>query len=67
MLTLLIVVAALGVGWFARRVACSPSCRGAAYLWTEEGERMAWERGYGVGLANARGELTETQRDHLAA
>lgn len=46
MLTILILlVAAVAAGWFAHARTCSPSCRGAAYLWTPALEEAAFDRG----------------------
>lgn len=68
MLTTLLIVSALAAGWFARVWwRCSPSCRGGAYLWTPELERAAFDRGRGVGRAEAAGELTDAQHAILAA
>ena len=45
-----------------RRLLCSPTCQAAGvYLWTEELERAAWDRGRNVGLAEGRGELTDRE------
>jgi hypothetical protein len=61
MITILIIIAALGVGWFARAHSCSPSCRGATYVWTPELEEAAYARGRGAGRMEERRGLAEMQ------